>query len=189
MPPTKEPQLRWVHDRDHLHTVSLIVQELLHGGHNEVHDLAVDNIHDFTHFPSSGQIETIFSATNSGPGLAVGDVRFNTVGAHGLVAGEIAVISSSSYNESYVITNVQTTTSFDVTVTWTGSSTGWLNQGFTNDRITPDTIPILIPLDSIAAGLQYTANYMLHTGNVGYIQFSHTSSPGACDFKLLLFGD
>jgi len=78
---------------------------------------------------------TITSASQNGS-----DVTFVTSSAHGLSAGdEVAIRGTTDYNGVYDVTDIGSTTSFDVTVTWVSSQTGTVATSTTSNFFTLGT--------------------------------------------------
>lgn len=92
---------------------------------------------------------------------------------------------------------------YDVTMSNGAATTRFPTGALLLKRITPDTVPVLVPLTLEAAVLLRhgatthgapapgaSATPLFHTSSVGYITFTHASVASALfQFKLLLFGD
>ena len=71
-------------------------------------------------------------AINSVADNGSGDARFTTAAAHGLVVGQAVVldefVTETTYNDTFIVTAIPTTTTFDVEEAFTATDTGNMNK-------------------------------------------------------------
>jgi hypothetical protein len=78
----------------------------------------------------------------------------------------------------------------DLTLTANQATTRFPAGALLLDRITPDTVAVIMPVHFNASTLMAAAPYPYSISNVGYITFYHAAIAAANqDFKLVLFGD
>lgn len=193
--PTTEVPLRWENANDHRRKLATATNMLLHGAHNEVWDLTTILAADLTHWPNGGDLTPLIITGFADVGN--GDTRATTNGAHSFAVGENAVIASGvgaagGYEGHHEITVVNTGgNNFDFTFTYivgTGATGALIYQGLTNERITPSTVAVLVPVDAAAAAMVGSATGIYHTSEIGHIDFHHAAG-AVVNFKVLLFGD
>jgi len=193
--PTTEVPLRWVEHKEHLRKLSVASKMLLHGAHNEVHDLTTILAADLTHWPNGGTLTPL--AITGFADAGGGDTRATISAAHPLVVGDTVVIATAvgaagGYEGHHTVTAVDTV-GFDVDFTFTyivgtGATGAVFYQGLDNIRITPDTVAVISPVDANAAAMVGSATGIYHVSEIGHIDFYHAAGAVA-SFKLILFGD
>jgi hypothetical protein len=170
--------------KQHRIELSQKVNKLLLGYHNEIHDVTITDWTTLTRFPiQTGAAITAFAAGAAGWTTA-------TSNGHGLSDGDLVVVNkNASYEGTYPVANTAANT-FDFQKAFIGGGTGLWWWALTHPRITPDTVPVLLPVTANAFALAYAANYIVPTMYVGYIEFVHDLNAAVdLDFKLILFGD
>ena len=115
-----------------------------------------------------GTSYTINSALDAGGG----EVEFTTSAAHGLVVGDIVSLTNMSvgaYASIYVVNTVGTTTTFEVTVTWSATSTGTMDQAatLTADTSSAGEYLIMWAASASPAGSNDTFDYRLYINATG----------------------
>lgn len=192
--PTRSVPTLWTDAKQHIVRMAEAVNMLLKGAHNEVYDLEILSNRTMTHFPFEGGNINISGFTNYGSGY----VTVTTATAHGLVNGDIAVITNvnspgQAYQGHYEVFGATTLTFriYRAYITGTGTTTGKLYKGLLNARITPATVGLIVPADAFAATLWSgygTTASIYEVASIGHIDFIHPSWTD-CTFKLVLFGD
>jgi hypothetical protein len=195
--PTEEVPRKMMDEKEHRLRLAVVTGQLLHGAHNEVHDLTLCAGALFSRFPQTGGAAAGAILSFADLGGSPAKVRATTLAAHGLAVGDVVIINQTG-GTNYDTTNAIVTAvgaggGFDFDYEWTnglGGGTGGFWQGFTNARITPSTLALLIGASLNGLVAEHTSPYILQTANVGYIHLDHASAAATDqDFKVILFGD
>lgn len=217
--PTRFVPTLWTDAKQHIVRMAEAVNLALKGAHNEVHDWTLCTGISYSRFPQTGgtfaAAITSFTETPGGSG----NFRAVTSTAHPLQVGDAAIIKSGGVGAfdtvNAIVTAINTGgNNFDFTwTTGTATTTGLVWRGYSNARITPDTVGVLVPANAAGAAMMgihtFSAGTLptqtpwnpgtlpTHTmpvgiygvSHIGYIEFFHYAPSAPSNFKVILFGD